>query len=91
MSVCVSGNTLVGGSAQIFSVTARPVPPQTDATEDEILVTVVANGTSSSGVFGELHNQVDILASKFNCTFTNLRRFGKFTYNTHYNYYTPSP
>ena len=86
MSTCISGNEIVGGLAQILSITARPVPPSAHPIQDQILITVIANGTTSQHIFQELAGQLDILATKFDCTFTNLRRFGEHTMTpTHIN------
>ena len=77
MSACIAGNEIVGGMAQILSVTARPVPTSSDAIRDQIVITLVANGTTSQHIFQELGGQLDILATKFNCTFSDLTRFGE--------------
>ena len=77
MSVCITGNIIVEGSAEIYSITARPVPPSSDLIENQILITVTANGTTSPYIFRELGGQIYILAEKFDCEFSNLRRFGE--------------
>ena len=78
MSVCITGNIIVEGLAEIiYSITARPVPPSSDLIENQILITVVANGTTSPYIFRELGGQIYILAEKFDCEFSNLRRFGE--------------
>ena len=77
MSVTVSGDKLVEGLAEIISITARPVRPLSAPSQDQVLLTVVANGTSSREVLQDLRDRVDILASDFNCSFTDLQRFGE--------------
>lgn len=77
MSLCITGNRIVDESAEIFSVTERPVPPHLDTPRDQILITVVANGTTGRAIEEELIGQLQILTRKFDCVFTELRRFGK--------------
>ena len=78
MSLCITGNRLVQGSVEIYSVTVRPVrdPP---SPVDQIVITVVANsGSSREGIVQDLWGQLDTLNEKFGCDFTGLVRFGKF-------------
>ena len=69
--------TIAGGTALIYSITARPVPPSSDPITDQTLITVVANGTTSQGIVSDLASKLQNLETKFNCTFTGLRRFGE--------------
>lgn len=78
MSLCITGNRIVDESAEIYSVTERPVPPHLDTPHDQILITVVANGTTGRAIEEELIGQLQILTRKFDCDFTELRRFGKY-------------
>ena len=67
----------MGNSAEIYSVAERPVvnPPPPD---NELVITVVANGSNSHDIARDLWDQLDLLSAKFECEFIDLVRFGKF-------------
>lgn len=77
MSLCITGNQLLQGSLEIYSVTERPVPDPPSPT-DQIVITVVANSTfSREGIVQDLWDQLNTLSAKFGCDFVDLVRFGK--------------
>lgn len=80
MTLGITGNRIVHGSAEIYSVTERPVPPYLNTPQNQILITVLANGTTGNSIEEELIGQLDILTRQLNCGFSEseLRRFGKF-------------
>lgn len=45
--------------------------------ENEIVITVVTNGTGTEGIRDELEIELMILTEKFGCQFHNLERFGE--------------
>ncbi len=45
--------------------------------EEQIILTVVANGSSTEGIMGDLQLELDRLAGKFQCQFRNLQRYGE--------------
>ena len=79
MSLCVSENTIVGGLAEVLSITERPIQPPSPQLSEQIVITVVGNGTTSQQILQDLGGQLDILSTKFGCDFTDLRRFGMST------------
>ena len=76
MSLSITGTRLLGDKAEIYSVTQRPVlniPPPTN----EVVITMLANGSQSQSVAQELWFQLELLQVKFGCDFIDLVRFGK--------------
>lgn len=77
MLLCISVSTIADGSAKIYSIIERPVPPYLNPPQDQILITVIANGTTSEIIAVELRDQLDILTTKLECNFTDPTRFGE--------------
>ena len=52
-------------------VESGPVP------EDQIIITVVANSTTTKGIQADLMNELDRLTDMLGCRFIDLERFGE--------------
>ena len=51
--------------------------------EDQVVVTVVANSSSTSGIAEDLKTELQLVTEKFGCQFISVVRFGNYMCNPH--------
>ena len=61
----------------VLSLSASPVQSGVVVPEDQIVITVVTNGSSTAGLQPAVIRELSTLTEKFECQFTSVERFGK--------------